>query len=237
MARDFRFKQFNIAQSRAAMKVGTDGVLLGAWCGLHGDEADILDVGCGTGLISLMAAQRAPKANVSGIDTDSSACLDAMDNAACSPWSDRVEVRETSLQGYAASTSRRFDHIISNPPFFLSSLTAPDPSRREARHAITLPYADLAACSARLLKPDGKLSVILPYKESVLFISVAAKHGLNVFRRTDVAPLPDMRFKRVLLEFRFGVGEASWDTLVIENGAVGYSDHYKSLTRDFYLDF
>ena len=132
----FRFKQFVIDQSRAAMKVGTDGVLLGAWCALRGDEQDILDVGCGSGLIALMAAQRTRDAGIVGIDIDHDSCMQAEENVARSPWAGRVHIAEISLQDFASATPQRFDHIVSNPPFFLSSLRSPDRARCNARHAV-----------------------------------------------------------------------------------------------------
>ena len=234
----FRFKRFTIEQSRAAMKVGTDGVLLGAWCALRGEEQDILDVGCGSGLIALMAAQRTRDARIVGIDIDHDSCVQARENVGCSPWPDRVRIDEISLQDFASATEERFDHIISNPPFFLSSLRSPDKARSNARHAVTLPYAALALASALLLRQGGALSVILPFEEASVFIAEAAGCGLSVSRRTDVAPLPDMRLKRVLLELRKSLEIISWDTLVIGNSVGnGYSEQYIALTRDFYLQF
>ena len=211
----FRFKQFTVNQSRAAMKVGTDGVLLGAWCCLDGSENFILDVGCGSGLIALMAAQRTEHASVLGIDIDRESCLQASENVAASPWADRIKITEVSLQDYVAGEHPLFDHVISNPPFFRSALMSPNSARRNARHAVSLPYATLASSAVRLLKPDGAVSIILPYDDAHAFISEAASCGLFISRRTDVAPLPDMKMKRVLLEFRRNAADVSWNTLVI----------------------
>ena len=152
----FRFKQFEILQDRCAMKVGTDGVLLGAWAS---GGTRILDIGCGTGLIALMMAQRFPAAQVVGIDIDEEACGQARENVTASPFGDRIDVAHCRLQDYSGE---EFDAIVSNPPFFLNSLKNPDSKRAMARHADTLPFRDLWQGVKRLLSENGIFSVVLP---------------------------------------------------------------------------
>ena len=164
----FKFKQFEIHQDRCAMKVGTDGVLLGAWApgGKH-----ILDVGSGTGLISLMMAQRFPEAQVLGIDMDGEACEEAAENVAASPFADRVEIECCRLQDYHSAES--FDAIVSNPPFFLNSLKNPDSKRTMARHTDSLPFRDLFRGAKMLLSDDGVFSVIVPSEVLEVVVSEA----------------------------------------------------------------
>lgn len=162
----FQFKQFRISQDRCAMKVGTDGTLLGAWA--HGGPT-ILDIGTGTGVIALMMAQRFAEALVTAIDIDADACRQAEANVAASPFSERVEVRHIALQDFAPSDAHcqadepaRYASIVCNPPFFNDSLQSPDRQRTIARHTTTLSYRQLFLSAARLLADDGELSVVIP---------------------------------------------------------------------------
>lgn len=178
------------------MKVGTDGVLVGAWAGVRPSDARILDIGTGTGLIALMMAQRVASAQVVGVDVDDVA--QARANAEASPWSGRVSFVQCPVQEYAPAEP--FDLIVSNPPFFVDSLTCPDAGRTAARHAVLLPYDQLCDAVVRLLAPAGRFAVILPVTEAERFLAVC-RGKLSATRRTDVRTTPHRMPKRALLEF------------------------------------
>ena len=232
----FTFKQFHIDHSRCAMKVGTDGVLIGAWCRLP-SSGRILDIGTGTGLIAVMAAQRASGCTVTGIDIDAECVTQARDNAASSPWGERIGIEQCALQEFFPT--HRFDAIVSNPPYFEESLLPPDAGRTTARHAVSLDSAGLLAAADRLLAPEGRMAVVLPPPEAERFRAQAAGR-FALQRRTDVWTTPRSGVRRCLLEFvRDGmpVGEPAADRLVIEEAPNHFTEEYKHLTRDFYLKF
>lgn len=233
----FTFKQFHIDHSRCAMKVGTDGTLLGAWAALPTGNGSILDIGTGTGLIAIMAAQRSPKAVITAIDIDADCASQARENAAASPWGDRISIKECALQDFHPSAT--FDAIISNPPYFIDSLLSPDAARTTARHTSSLSFEDLVAGVLRLLAPEGHFSLILPPTEFAKFCS-AARGRLFLTRQCEVWSTPESGVKRIMAEFS-AVPPAeisSPERVVIEDkGPQGYSEGYKALTRDFYLKF
>ncbi len=232
----FCFKQFAVVQDNASMKVGTDGVLLGAWCGCVGARR-VLDVGTGTGLIAIMAAQRS-EAQVAAVEIDSNACIDAITNIDNCPWADRIELFNLSVQEFAADCQDRFDLIVSNPPFFCNSLKAPSTGRALARHDDTLPVADLFSCAVRLLTDNGRLSVIIPADRLDDYDSEAALHGLRPVRREMVRPNPNMPFHRAMVEYGYGDSFSTDEIISIETEEHGvYSPEYIALTRDFYLKF
>nr|WP_229095431.1 methyltransferase [Alistipes sp. D31t1_170403_E11] len=218
------------------MKVGTDGVLLGAWAAVRPQDERILDVGTGTGLIALMLAQRAPGALVTGVDIDD--VSQAGENAAASPWGDRVAFRQCPVQEFEAPEP--FDLIVSNPPFFVDSLTCPDEGRTTARHAVHLPFDELRDAVLRLLAPGGRFAVVLPTTEADRFLGICFGR-LGLLRRTDVRTTPRRPAKRALMEFsRAGETAAAPDLseLVIGTGQHEcYTPEYRALTRDFYLKF
>lgn len=235
MTDGFRFRQFSVRHDRCAMKVGTDGVLLGAWA--PGGRS-ILDIGTGTGLIALMMAQRFPEAHVTGIDIDGDAALQARENAADSPFGPRIEVAHSSLAGFvaAASPPLSFDSIVCNPPFFLHSLKNPDARRSVARHADSLPFADLFRGVAALLAPAGVFSAIVPAEVFEAFTAEASIAGLFVSRLTRVRTTPRKPPKRSLVAF----SRLRPDTLVEEECVMSQSDGsrsewYRGLTTEFYL--
>ena len=232
----FCFKQFAVVQDNTAMKVGTDGVLLGAWCSCSGARR-ALDVGTGTGLIAMMVAQRS-EAQVSAVEIDSSACIDAVGNFGNSPWSDRIELFNLPVQEFADDCQDRFDLIVSNPPFFSNSLKAPSAGRALARHDDTLPVADLFGCAAQLLTDNGRLSVIIPIDRLADYDAEAARHHLTAVRRAMVRPNPALPFHRAMVEYGYGTALLTDETITIETDEHGvYSPEYISLTRDFYLKF
>ncbi len=231
----FRFKQFTIAQENCAMKVSTDGVLLGAWANLH-SARQILDIGTGTGLIALMAAQRST-ARVHAIDVDKAACKQATENVMNSKWQDRITVQHTALQHFSKK-NYSFDAIISNPPFFKNSWRSPLASRTIARHDDNLPLNELLDGVNRLLHNNGKFFVILPAGRVNDLQDEGERKKLYCTRRLDVQPTPQKPVKRTLLQMEYQQKTPEYDILIIEqNGRHQYSTAYKKLTRDFYLFF
>ncbi len=237
----FSFKRFTVRQSRSAMKVGTDGVLLGAWCSLPGTaECRLLDIGTGTGLIALMLSQRAPGAQIDALEPEVDACRDAAANFAASPWPERLHLYRTTLQEYAAGPRQKYDSIVSNPPYFVDSLQPPDPSRGRARHAERLSYADLLRGVQALLSPEGVFSLILPAEESLRFSAEADGYGLFLQRSLEICTTPRSGVVRLLMEWGFQPPEQPLPPerlLIHPGGTPEYGAEYRALTRDFYLYF
>jgi tRNA1Val (adenine37-N6)-methyltransferase len=232
----FNFKQFKVWQRDSAFKVGTDGVLLGAWCDIR-DAKNILDIGSGTGLLALMAAQRS-EAQITAIEPDSLSAAEATLNSARSPWRKRIAVIRISLQDFVIKEDKKFDHIITNPPFFRNSLANSSERKSMARHDLTLGSSELLDISCSLLDDTGRLSLVLPYTEANLFIAEASEYGLYCTRMLNIKPLPSSPVKRILMEFCREKKMLSSGIMVIESGGRHqYSHEYRSLTRDFYLEF
>ena len=229
----FRFKQFAIDQSGVPMKVGTDGVLLGAWLRIDGTEHRILDIGTGTGVIALMAAQRSTAEHIVGIDVDSVSAERAQANFEASPWRERLRAECVAVQEYGAEP---FDLIVSNPPYFVDSLLPPDGGRTRARHTASLPFGELDEAMCRLLAPQGRAALILPPAEMERFAALAR---LKMVRRCDVRSVPNGEVKRVMAEFAHSaVGKCDCQSLTIETVRRGeFSEEYRRLTKDFYLKF
>ena len=227
----FKFKHFEIHQDRCAMKVGTDGVLLGAWA-LGGKR--ILDIGSGTGLISLMMAQRYPEAQVVGIDLDAEACAEARENVAASPFADRVNIVDCRLQDY--ESVEKFDAIVSNPPFFLNSLKNPDSKRSMARHADSLPFRELFRGVKLLLSDDGVFSAIVPVGVLEAFASEGYMHGFYLLRQCGIKTVERKQPKRYLLTFakhRSMEMDDMVETMMDSEG--NSSEWYAKITEEFYV--
>lgn len=220
------------------MKVGTDGVLLGAWVSVRPSDRLLLDIGTGTGLIALMLAQRAAQAEVVALDVADVA--EARANVAASPWADRIRVEQVAVQRF--EPDERFDLVVSNPPFFADSLTCLDAGRTTARHAVRLSFEELRDAAVRLLAPGGRFAVVLPIEAARRFIGLCCG-PLRLLRRTDVRTTPRREAKRVLLEFEAPQPLETLETpenseLVIGTGEHEcYTPEYRALTRDFYLKF
>jgi len=230
----FKFKQFTIQQENAAMKVGTDGVLLGAWASVE-NVISILDIGTGTGLMALMLAQRS-NANIVAIDNEPSACRDAKLNSASSPWSSRIEVVEKSLQDYSTETQQAFDCVVCNPPFFSNSLKPVEAKRSIARHNDGLPFDVLMECVSLILQPTGYFSIILPIAVETEFRMLAANYRLFPSRITRVKPKPSVEPARVLLEFSVEGVLESENVLTIETDKHHeYQPEFIEMVKDFYL--
>lgn len=229
------------------MKVGTDGVLIGAWARIVTSHRRYLDIGTGTGLIALMIAQRTEcvagggNVRIDAVEIDVGSAGQARENVAASPWGDRIGVYHADVHDFVPEDGGLYDHIVANPPWFVDSLSSPSAARTAARHARELTYGDLADCVARLLSADGMFSVILPADNEAFFVAVAAARGLVPARRTYVHSLPTLPPKRVMLELvreENASGQGTVDRLVIENSHGGhYTEEYAALTRDFYLKF
>lgn len=232
----FQFKQFTIHQDQCAMKVGTDGVLLGAWTDC-GTTQRILDIGTGTGLIALMLAQRS-KAFIDAIEIDEAAVLQAKQNVADSPWTERIQIIHLPFQDFSNTQRNSYDLIISNPPYFENSLKSPSASRTTARHTDSLTSLEIISACKKLLHDKGKLSLILPIQESVACIVKATEFGLYCQRKTAVIPRKGTAAKRMLLCFGFDSCVCQESELLIETDSRHqHSEEYMELTKDYYLKF
>ncbi|MCU0377116.1 MAG: methyltransferase [Bacteroidales bacterium] len=232
----FIFKQFTLHQEHAAFRITTDSVLLGAWADLNGVKS-ILDIGTGTGILALMAAQRSD-AYIVAIEPDRNSFMQAGLNIANSPWHDRISLVNTTLQEYLISAGMLFDTIITNPPFFNDSLLNPDPGKAKARHSVTLTHRTLLDASLRLISPGGTLQTVLPVNEATAFTEMASSAGLTCVRRLTVKPTPHLPPSRMLMTLALVQRACEEKTIVIEkDGRHDYSDEYRSLTKDFYLKF
>ncbi len=230
----FLFKQFAIEQGQTAMKVGTDGVLLGAWATANKHDR-ILDIGTGTGLIALMLAQRFPEALIDAVEIDDLAAEQAATNFLKSPWAERIAIHHQRIQEYASDNF--YNLIVSNPPFFENSKKSGDQARDLARHTDQLTYTELILAANNLLKEGGSFAIILPYDQSENFIRLAEVQGFSCNRVCNVKPTPDKSPKRLLAEFnKFKTDKIEEELIIEEHGRHQYSNDYIQLTREFYLN-
>lgn len=244
---NFRFKQFEIHQLESAMKVGTDGVILGAWASVDPSDRSILDIGTGTGLLALMMAQRTAHMPsppiIDAVEIETLAASEALFNITNSPWSQRIRVHEASFQQFAyqsAQEGTKFDLIISNPPYFVDSPLSTQAARTAARHAALLPYDDLiSGVNSILSKDHGRFVAIFPTQEGGIFIAKAASSGLFCNRRLNVRHLRERPIKRIVCEFSHlqtpHIQES--DLIISHDLDQQYTEQYITLTQDFYLRF
>jgi tRNA1Val (adenine37-N6)-methyltransferase len=235
MEKIFRFKKFGIRQDQCAMKVGTDGVLLGAWTTLEYHPRSILDIGAGTGLIALMLAQRSKAEVIDAVEIDENAFLQCIENFKNSPWSDRLICHHASLKQFAAKTVGTYDLIVSNPPFYTENVSSRSRERDLARKSAALPFQNLLQGVIALLAPGGTFCTIIPYREEARIIEVAELVGLYPRYLTRVKGNPTAVVKRTLLEFHLSNGPQKESEMAIETGRHMYTDDYIRLTKDFYL--
>lgn len=249
MAASFDFKRFSVSNELSAQKVGTDGVLLGAWVALDGTERHILDVGTGTGVIALMLAQRTerppvePGVTIVAIDIDYPSAREAAANFSASPWSGRMAAFQGDFRGLGGDAPHPlsflkcpYDLIVSNPPFFTDSLKAPEARRSDARHSDILTFDDLLCGADALLSPEGRLAVIYPATEAERLAGEALSAGLFPIRSCRVSTKAGKAPKRIMMDFSRQKKEPLSEELFIHEGD-GFSEAYRALTRDFYLKF
>lgn len=228
----FKFKQFALTHHNSTMKVGTDGVLLGAWAEVH-ENNRILDVGTGCGLIALMAAQRNNIGIVDAIDIDSASIEEAKSNFDASPWATRLNAIQTSIQDF--HPEKKYDHILSNPPFFEHGTSSPLSQRHKARHTITLPTNDLVVHASRLLTDNGMLSVIVPYDIEPLLVNNGEENGFFLIRKTLFYSKQGNKPERSLLCLSKTKNNLKSDSLVHYNDDGSWTEGYKILTRDYHI--
>ena len=235
MSKPFKFKEFTINQDRCAMKVGTDGVLLGAWTTLENNPESVLDIGAGTGLIALQLAQRSTAETIDAIELDDAAYEQCVENFEASPWGDRLFCYHASLQEFVEEIDDSYDLIVSNPPFYSEDVSSGDKARDNARQNLVLPFDMLLKAAEKLLSSNGSFATIIPFKEEKEFCSLALKSNLYANRITRVKGSPDSEIKRSLLQFSFEENEIHEDELVIEISRHEYTQEYQELTKAFYL--
>ena len=233
----FRFKEFTINQDRCAMKVGTDGVLLGAWTHISSNVDSILDIGAGTGLLALQCAQRSYAETIDALEIDDQAYEQAVENFENSPWSDRLFCYHASFQEFVDEMDESYDLIISNPPYFTDTFKSLEEKRALARHTIELPFKELLEGCSKLLSEGGQCSFVLPFKESGPFLELAEEVALYPMRITHVRGTENSPIKRTLLQLGRHQQSPSIDELVLELERHVPTEDYRSLTKDFYLNF
>ncbi|MFQ3349874.1 MAG: tRNA1Val (adenine37-N6)-methyltransferase [Flavobacterium sp.] len=232
----FQFKQFSLEQDRCAMKVGTDGVLLGAWTPITNNPFSILDIGTGTGVIALILAQRSTAEQIDALEIDQEAYEQAVDNFENSPWSDRLFCFHAGLDEFVEEPEEEYDLIVSNPPFYSEDYKTENKQRDLARFQEAMPFNNLVEAAALLLSENGIFSVIIPYKEEQRFLVLANEYGLYPVKITRVKGTPTTETKRSLLAFsRTEISSIPTDELIIEITRHAYTAEYTELTKAFYL--
>lgn len=231
----FTFKECFIAHDRCAMKVGTDGVMLGAWSPVS-KARRVLDIGTGSGLLALMLAQRTPSTvTIDAVELDEEAAAQAQENAQASPWADRITVHSADIRQWSKENTTRYDLIVSNPPYFDEGVKCATPERERARYTTTLDHQALLEIAATLITEEGFFCVVLPIEASDAFTAKALNLGWHLRLRTDVAETEGRLPHRVLLAFSPRQCELFADRLVIRGPDQRYSDGYTALTEAFYV--
>ncbi len=236
LVKPFHFKQFTVHQDRCAMKIGTDGVLLGAWVEIDQSVQSILDIGAGTGIIALMVAQRSTAEVIDALEIDADAYEQAVENFEASSWGDRLFCYHASFQEFMTEIDDQYDLLISNPPFYTDTYQTSNTKRNMARFEDALPFEHLIIGASKLLSPTGKLSIIVPYIEEDTIITLAEQKELYPERITRVKGTPHTEIKRSLLLFgRQKKSACKEDELIIEKERHQYTEAYIDLTKDFYM--
>jgi tRNA1Val (adenine37-N6)-methyltransferase len=232
----FKFKQFSVEQDRCAMKIGTDGVLLGAWAPIENNPFSVLDIGTGTGIIALMLSQRSYAQQIDALEIDEDAYEQAVDNFENSPWSDRLFCFHAGLDEFVEEPEEEYDLIVSNPPFYTDDYKTENEQRDLARFADAMPFEDLVEAADLLLSENGVFAVIIPFKEEDNFIALAKEYELYPIKITRVKGTPITEIKRSLLAFsRNETATVLTNELIIETARHVYTPEYIELTKDFYL--
>ncbi|MGP3592077.1 tRNA(1)(Val) (adenine(37)-N(6))-methyltransferase TrmN [Vagococcus sp. WN89Y] len=231
----FTFKEFFVAHDRCAMKVGTDGVMLGAWLPVA-RARHVLDIGTGSGLLALMLAQRTPaQAVIDAVELDAQAAAQAQENAQASPWAQRIHIHHADIRQWSQQTTVRYDLIVSNPPYYDEGVKCATPERDRARYTTTLDHQALLETAAMLITEEGYFCVVLPIETGESFTQKAQRLGWHLRLRTDVSETDSRLPHRVLLAFSPKAGEVFLDRLVIRGPDQRYSQSYTALTQAFYL--
>ncbi len=231
----FKFKLFTIQQDKCAMKVGTDGVLLGAWVSLHTLPNSILDIGTGTGIIALQMAQRSEAEIIDAIEIDHHAFEQAVENFENSPWNDRIFCYHVSLATFTDEIDEKYDLVVSNPPFYTDEFESNNEARNKARFTSSLSFEALLDSVTKLLSGNGTFATIIPYKEEANFIKLAEKYQLKINKICRVQGNKDTEIKRSLLSFSKVHNKVELTQLIIEKERHQYTDAYQKLVKDFYL--
>lgn len=235
MCMAFRFRQFSVEDDQSSMRVGTDAVILGAWINPE-NSYDILEIGTGCGVIALMMAQKC-NAAITAIDIDEDSAHQASENFRSCAWNERMTALHCSFQEFAKLYGKSFDLIITNPPFFRNSLRSPLKSRNIARHDDELNTHDLLSAVTRVLRSQGKFSLILPAGDATSFQAEAETHNLFLSRQLLVLSKPGMKPKRIAMEFVFSPpGLVVTEVMIIRRTDNSFTDAYRELTRDFYIE-
>lgn len=232
----FKFKQFAVNQDRCAMKIGTDAVLLGAWCPIENNPKSILDIGAGTGILALMLAQRTNADQIDALEIDEEAYEQCVENFEGSPWADKLFCYHAGLDEFVDDPEDEYDLIISNPPFYSEDFKTENEQRDLARFQDAMPFEDLIEAADLLLSEDGLFAVVIPYKEEDRFIELCAEYELYPVKATRVKGSHKTPIVRSLLAFkRFELSVLTAEELVVEINRHEYTDDYINLTQDFYL--
>ena len=232
----FNFKQFSVQQDKCAMKIGTDSVLLGAWCPIDNNPFSVLDIGAGTGVLSLMLAQRSHAEQIDALEIDEDTYEQCVENFEASPWSDRLFCFHAGLDEFIEEPEDEYDIIISNPPFYSEDYKTNNEQRDLARFQDALPFEDLIEAADLLLSENGVLAVIIPFKEEERFLALANEFELYPIQITHVKGTPTTEIKRSLLALsRNNIETPTINELVIEIGRHEYTPEYIALTKEFYL--
>jgi tRNA1Val (adenine37-N6)-methyltransferase len=231
----FQFKQFRINQDATAMKVCTDSCVLGAWAEVE-KAKQVLDIGTGTGLLALMAAQRS-EAEITAVEINEAAARQAAENIAESPWKNRIHLHQKSLQAFGKENQQHFEVIICNPPFFQASLRSPDAAKNAAKHTQELPFEELAQFAADFLAPEGIFYVLLPPPEAEIFRKLASIHNLNPVKSLEIFTQPNGKHLRTIYAYSFRDQPLKPETLIIRNPDQTYTDEFSKLLREYYLIF
>lgn len=238
MNKPFQFKEFTVQQDKTAMKVGTDGVLLGAWCSADNLPDTILDIGTGTGIIALMMAQRSDAMTIDGVEIDENAYEQTVANFEESDWGDRLYCYNSTFQNFAdeiAAEEETYDLIVTNPPFYTDEFETENDARNKARFTSSLTFLELITGVVKILSSDGKFAIVIPCKEEENFINLAKEQNLFLNRICRVQGNETSAIKRSLMEFSFHQTEINSAHLIIEQGRHQYTEEYINLTKDFYL--
>ena len=238
MSKPFKFKEFTIHQDKTAMKVGTDGVLLGAWCSVDDYPDTILDIGSGTGVISLMIAQRSDAMTIDAVEVDENAYEQTVENFEKSDWGDRLYCYNATFNEFAdeiGEEEETYDLIVSNPPFYTDDFETEDDARNKARFTSSLSFEELIRGVSKILSENGVFSVVVPFKEEESFINLAKEKKLFLNRICRVKGKVTSEIKRSLMEFSFIEKVIEEKSLVIEIERHKYTEDYINLTKEFYL--